>query len=171
MKKRLLAFVLAAGVVFSACSSDGSGGGKADPANPTGEATGYTFESDGTEVAVGLKAEPVMDSLGEPLSYYEAESCAFGDLDKVWTYNDFTIYTYQTDDVDYIYDIVLSNDAVSTPEGISIGASADEVKEAYGDPESEDSSQLVYRKGDMRLIFLLGDDKVTSIDYQSTILE
>ena len=113
----------------------------------------------------------MLDDLGEPLSYYEAESCAFGDLDKVWTYNGFTIYTYQTEDVDYIYDVVLSSDALSTPEGVSIGDSVDDVKEAYGDPEEEDDKQLVYRKGDMRLIFLLSDGSVSSIDYQSSILE
>ena len=166
MKKRLLSVVLAVGLVLSAC-----GGGKGASQTQTQTGSEYVFQSDGTDVIVGAKAQDILDSLGEPLSYYEAESCAFGDLDKVWTYNGFVIYTYQTDDVDYIYDIVLNSDAVSTPEGISIGDNADKVKDTYGDPDEEDSSQLVYRDGDMKLIFLTTNDAVTSIDYQSTILE
>ncbi|MBQ9633327.1 MAG: hypothetical protein IJV04_10535 [Lachnospiraceae bacterium] len=175
MKKRFAAMMLAMGLALTACG----GGAKTDGGAASGDAAtevgkdagGYTFEVDGNKVSIGVEAEPVLDELGEPLSYYEAESCAFGDLDKVWTYNGYTIYTYQVKEVDYIYDIVISSDAVSTPEGVSIGDAVDDVKEAYGDPEKEDDGQLVYRKGEMRLIFLVSDGKVSSIDYQSSILE
>ncbi len=167
----MVSLLAAAGIFLAACGSSAGSSGAGDPANPSGEATGYTFEDAGTEVAIGVKAEPVIDALGEPLSSFEAESCAFGDLDKTWTYNGYTINTYQTDEVDYIYDILLTSDSVSTPEGVSIGDSVDAVKEAYGDPEEEDEAQLVYRKGDMRLIFLVDGGSVTSIDYQSSMLE
>ena len=38
---------------------------------------GYVFEYNDTVIAMNEKAEPILEKLGEPVDYFEAESCAF----------------------------------------------------------------------------------------------
>ena len=47
------------------------------------ETDGYVFESNGVSIAVDGEAEAYISGLGEPLSYFESPSCAFGDLDNM----------------------------------------------------------------------------------------
>ena len=184
--KKLLVTALLATTIFTlaGCGNSSSGGGDAAAAGDTQTAadagtadsgntagSGYVFVSGSSSIPVDAEWEAISEALGEPLNYYEAASCAFGDLDKVWTYNGFTVDTYQLDGVDYVYDVNLTSDAISTPEGVSIGDSADKVKEVYGEPESEDSSQIIYRSGNMKLLFILEGGKVKSIQYCSLVLE
>lgn len=132
---------------------------------------GFYFEAGGVKIIPDMEAKELLDALGEPVSYFEANSCAFGDQDKVWTYGGFTIDTYQLDGIDYIYDVILTNDTVETPEGIYLGKTADDVKSAYGSPDEEGDASLLYRKGNMKLIFILEDEKVVQIEYDSTVLD
>lgn len=132
---------------------------------------GYVFKTDKGEVSIGEDVEEAKKALGDPLTVNEAPSCAFGDLDKIWTYNDFTLYSYQEEGVDYIYDIVITSDAVSTAEGICIGQTSDDVMEAYGQGDEQDDTRIVYKKNDMKLMFIIDSGTVRSIEYASTMLE
>ena len=154
-----------------------AGCGSSEPEKSTGETTTaaaadqtkdvYFFKVNGTEIRSNAEAAPIIEALGDPLEYFESESCAFHGLDKIYTYGGFRIYTYPVDEVDYIQNVELVDDSVSTQEGIYIGSSADDVKKAYGESDEVINAEWVYTKGDSTLHFIFTDEKVVSIEYRA----
>ncbi len=132
---------------------------------------GYVFQYKDVMVAVDGNMKPILEKLGEPNSYFEAPSCAFEGLDKIYTYSDFEIDTYPQGEEDFVSAIILKNDGVMTAEGIYIGCDREEVTAAYGDDYTETGSMLVYVKDGVKLCFLCDNGTVTSIQYFSTLLE
>lgn len=156
---------------------DLAGGGGQASAGADGQQTGsgndgkgYLFAAKGVTVSIDAEAGPITEQLGEPLSYFESESCAFEGLDKIYTYSGFELDTYPKGGKDYISAVVLTDDTVSTPEGIAIGDSLEKVKEAYPGEYTEICSMLRYEKGGMTLSFIIQDNEVKSIEYRSTAL-
>ena len=147
----------------------GCGGGeKAAPAAESGGAgSRYTFAFRGTEVAVNADMAPLAEQLGQPTDYFEAESCAFQGLDKVYTYGGVIIRTYPEDGKDLVLSVELRDDTVSTKEGVSIGSSLEDVTAAYGEPGEQTDTALRYTDGDCTLTFLTEDGAVTDITYTS----
>lgn len=132
---------------------------------------GYVFKVGDVEIEIEAEAQAYIDALGEPKSYYEAPSCAFGDLDKIYTYNGFELNTFSEGGKDYVSAVILKDDSVSTKEGVYIGDSVEKVNEVYGQYTSETSTAIVYAKGKMKLCFFIQDDVVVSIEYLNTILD
>lgn len=183
MKKKLFALMLAVMTIsIAACGpkekdTAGSDGGTDAAATESSSAAaqkgagGYTFDASGVTVEVDAPFADIESDLGEPVDFFESESCAFGDLDKVYTYSGFRIDTYQLEGTDYVSDVVFMDDTISTPEGVAIGDSVDKMKEAYGEPTEEDASQAIYEKGDMKLVFILDGDTIKTIEYLSKKLD
>ena len=180
-----------AGIMLSACGSDektisgtpvvqsaeqSSETAEASEAADSGEETvnaeadGYFFEVDGFRISVDMDMAEVLEELGEPKSYFEAESCAFHGLDKVYTYAGFEIDTYPQDGKDYISDIVLKDDTVATKEGISLSMLWGDVIEAYGEDYEEEDGMFVYEKDGMKLCFIFTDGYISAIEYRSQVL-
>lgn len=132
---------------------------------------GYVFRSGDVVMEMDAEAAPVLEKLGEPNSYFEAPSCAFEGVDKMYTYGSFELDTYPTGDKDFISAVIFKDDSITTPEGIGIGDSREKLTEAYGGEGTEELGMTVYRKDDMKLCFIFQDDKIASIEYRSTILE
>ena len=130
---------------------------------------GYVFVANGVTVEVDADMAPVLQALGEPASYFEAASCAFEGLDKIYTYNGFEIDTYPAQDKDLVSAVILKDDSVTTAEGICIGDSLEKLLEAYGEAAQE-NGMLVYTKDGMKLCFILQDDSIISIEYRSMAL-
>lgn len=123
--------------------------------------------SNGTEefaVSIDQDMAEVLAALGEAQSYFEAASCAFEGLDKTYTYPGFQIITRPEGDKDYVNSILLTDDSVTTQEGIYIGGSKDDITAAYGAGE-ETGSAIMYTKGNVTLSFILEGDKIISIEY------
>ena len=135
----------------------------------TAVSKGYVFVAGGVTVEVDADMAPVLQALGEPASYFEAASCAFEGLDKIYTYNSFEIDTYPLQDQDLVSAIILKDDSVTTAEGICIGDSLEKLQETYGEGAQE-NGMLVYEKDGMKLCFILQDDNIISIEYRSTAL-
>lgn len=178
--KRVLAVVISATFMLGlmACSPDSASDDvkvidKKGTGNPTGAAEdagdGYVFSYKGTDIPVDSEASEILDALGEPNSYFEAPSCAAQGIGKHYTYNDFEIETYPDGSKDYILYVLLKSDAVSTKEGINTSSSADEIKEVYGEPQSEVAGSLIYEKDGMKLKFIFKDDALVSIEYDSPL--
>lgn len=186
---RELALILGLGslLILTACGggSAPSNGGAEDPAPvveetvgggtveetgaPSGD--GYVFTAAGTEVVIDAEAVPVIAALGDPDSYYEAASCAFEGLDKYYTYPSYEIDTYPDEvGVERISYVILRDDLVETAEGVCIGDSAEKVESVYGAGDS-DGASVTYEKDGMRLMFLFEDGAVTSIQYQTEVLD
>lgn len=189
-KTRRLALVMAAMLLTTACGNNervipgevnnGSAGtgqqgtegnGDTNPAVEDQTAKGYLFVSPGgVTVQIDAPAESVVEALGE-YSYYEAPSCAFQGLDKIYTYNSFEVDTYPQDGKDYISAVIFKDDSISTPEGVAIGDSRARMEEAYGANGAEEGGKVVYSKDGMKLCFILQDDQIISIEYASTVLD
>lgn len=150
-------------------SEDGKDTQKEEGAATTGKG-GYTFTYNGTTIAMDVDAGPVLEKLGEPVSYYEAASCAFEGLDKMYTFSGFEVDTYPTDDKDFVSSVILKDDSVSTEEGVCIGDSREKIQEAYGDASKDDGGLMEYEKDGMKLCFILQEDAVASIEYRSGVL-
>lgn len=139
--------------------------------NKVTEPKGYVFEYNGVKIGMDMEAAPIIASLGEADTYFEAPSCAFEGLDKTYSYGSFEIDTYEQDGKDYIAAIFFCDDLIETPEGVCLfGTKADMVK-AYGENYKEEFGMLVYEKDGMKLKFIVEGDEITSIEYNSTVLD
>lgn len=173
--KRVLFVLLALTLLFSfaACGEvkvidkGPSGGGTGVPADPAGSTAGYLFKTDSFTVAVDEAMSTVLADLGEPKQYYEAASCAFDGLDKMYTYEHFEVDSYPAPDGDRVQSVCLMDDLVSTAEGLRIGDSRDRVTELYGSDCEVVGTESVYSKGGMKLKIMIENDAVTFITYLS----
>ncbi len=136
----------------------------APTAEPGTSYSTYVFLSGDFAVSIDQDMSEVLSALGEPQSYFEAASCAFEGLDKTYTYSGFQVLTRPDGEKDYVNSILLTDDSVTTPEGLYIGASAADVTATYGEGESLGSS-LRYTKENVVLSFILENDAVVSIEY------
>lgn len=141
-----------------------------DHVNPI-DTKGYVFTVEGTVVGIDDNAAAVIALLGEPLSYFEAPSCAFEGLDKIYTYNGFEIDTYPMGDMDYISEILFKDDSVVTTEGVGIGDSMEKLEQTYGSEYANEDGMIVYSKDDMKLCFILRDEEIISIEYRTMVLD
>lgn len=138
------------------------------PASPSEEEDPLAFVYQGTTIAVNAPAEPILAALGEPKNYTEETSCAFDGLDKTYFYGSFYLQTYPAQDGDRVFCLWLVDDAVSTPEGIYIGSTEQQVKDVYGE-DSLDGTTCVVTRGDCKLTLILADGAVSSIDRKSVV--
>ncbi len=130
---------------------------------------GYFFSYNDIDIKVDLDATEVTDALGEPDTYFESPSCAAQGIGKLYGYGDFEIQTYPEGDDDKILYVMLKTDMVSTPEGIDISKSREDVIAAYGEPTEENTSSLIYEKDGMKLKFIFDKDDMISIEYDSPL--
>lgn len=136
---------------------------------------GYIFEADGISGTVQLTPDMdmsiVLDKLDDSVSYYEAASCAFQGLDKIYTYNHFEVDTYPDGDIDRISSIILLDDMITTPEGVYIGMTQADMEAAYGSDYEIETGSYVYTKDGCHLSFVISDDSIISIEYSSSVLD
>lgn len=160
MKNRILAATLAALLAlfaFVAC-----GGDTTPPADTTAAPdaatdapvaatpSGYTFDAGKATLFIG--ADPsILGALGDPLDKLEAASCVHEGFDRVYYYAGFEVNTVPTaDGREVITSIYLTDDSVTTTEGVYIGAKLDDVKAAYAGIAATAENANVWRatKGD-----------------------
>ena len=125
----------------------------------------YSFIYNEVKFAPGDDFAPIGAKLGEPSGYYEAASCAFDGKDKIYTYGSVQISVSPLDGKDIIFLITLLDDSLATPEGVFVGSEKSAVIEAYGEGEDNGSS-LQYGAGKVKLVFLIRDGRVTSVQYR-----
>lgn len=140
-------------------------------AKETTDFKGYVFTADGVSFTVDMEMAPVLEKLGDPVSYFEAESCAFKGLDKVYTYSHFEVDTYPEGDKDIISSIILKDDLISTPEGLSLGMTQTDMESVYGTDYETRGNMFVYTKDGMHLSVLVENGIITSIEYDSAVLD
>lgn len=131
---------------------------------------GYVFESNGVELAADMDMSELADKLGEPANYYEEPSCAAQGIAKIYTYPGFEIETYPDGEKDLIARITLKDDSVSTPEGVDLSMTEDDILAAYGADCEETETSMVYEKGGKKLCFILDGEDIASIEYNSPVL-
>ena len=148
----------------------GQESGQPDMSVSSASGKGFAFSHNGAAIEMDADAAPILEKLGEPVSYFEAESCAFEGLDKTYTYNGFELDTYPNGDKDYVSAVVLKDDSVATAEGICIGDTREKLLQAYPDGGTEECGMIIYEKDGMKFCFIIKGDEVASIEYRSTVL-
>lgn len=169
---------IAAMALFAACGGNNNNdrtaktaepGNSSAPSDPTAAPQngddGFVIKKGDVVIALNKPAAPVVSALGEPTSYYEEASCAFEGMDKTYSYPDFDLKTYTLDGVDYVNAVIFWTDNVETSEGLYIGASAAAVEKAYPGAAAQGQTSVKLEKGGSRLLILLKNDVVTSIQY------
>ena len=187
MKKKIVSGILIAATVLAltGCGSSGEkqisgnvnnneqakteqqSGAGSNQDSKKNETTGkdYVFKTKNTEITIDAEAANILSQLGDPLSKFDSPSCAFGDLDVIYTYGGFEVDTYQLKGVDYISAVILQDDSVSTQEGLYIGEDASKVEEIYGKPSEVNGTNKIYTGKNMKLTVIIKDGKVSSIQY------
>ena len=174
--KKILALALALTMVLTLAACGGDKPAEttapkapaiAGPVTPDANSWKYTVR--GVDVMMNAEAAPVLEALGEPVSYTEEASCAFTGLDKTYYFGGFYLQTYPLNDVDYIYSVWLVDDSSTTPEGVYIGASQAEVEAAYGAEGFNGSNAYIMTGTTSTLTILVENGVVTSIQYDAVI--
>lgn len=132
---------------------------------------GYAFIHNGAVIEMDAEAASVIEQLGDPDSYFEAPSCAFEGIDRIYTYGSFELDTYPRDGKDYVSSVIFKDDTIATSEGIGIGDSAAKMEEAYGTGWTDRDGMAVYEKDGMKLCFILDGEEIVSIEYRSRVLD
>ena len=173
--KKIFALILALTMVFALAACGGEtapettapASGTAAPVTPDASSWKYTVR--GVDIQMHADAAPVLEALGEPVSYTEEASCAFTGLDKTYNYGGFFLNTYPIGDKDYIYGVWLMDDSSTTPEGIYIGATQAEVEAAYGTEGFNGSNAYIMTGTTSTLTIILTDGLVSSIQYDAVV--
>ena len=134
------------------------------------EYKGYAFIYQDVVIEMDADAAPIVEKLGEANSYFEAPSCAFEGIDKMYTYGSFELDTYPMGNKDYVSAVIFKDDAIATPEGVGVGDTAEKMTEIYGEGTLE-NGMTVYEKDGMKLCFILQEESIVSIEYRSTVLD
>ena len=131
------------------------------------EEVNYNFKSGEVGFSVNHDADAVIEKLGDPIDLVETPSCGGGEEpDREYTYAGFKFNTVNENGLNKIVKIVLTDDSVSTPEGISIGDGREAVIETYGENFTENASgTLTYTDGAVKLMFGITNGCVSAIHY------
>ena len=142
-------------------------GGNPNSSNTTGES--YAFVHNNVKVTPNDLVDPLIVALGADYAYHESPSCAYTGLDKCYVYKGFSIYTYPDDKgVDRVLQVVLTDDSLSTPEGLMIGDTAQKVIELYGEDYKESNGSYAYTREKTTLMVIMKNGRVLSIQYGYT---
>ncbi len=92
------------------------------------------------EVTFGIldEAEPVMEELGEAEDLFISASCAYQGDDYIYYYDGLELTTNEIDGVFCITGIVLADDTIKTPQGLTIGMNMEEALELMSAIDDED---------------------------------
>ena len=155
-----LLLTLTMALALTACGDDTS---TATPTPPARDM--FTFVYKDCLLPMNAEFAPLLEIIGEPDTYFEAASCAFDGLDKIYTYGGIELTTYPDGDKDYISSIRLLDDTASTPEGITIGSTRDEVVAAYGDGYTDSGDLYTWESENAILSILFENDEAISVEY------
>ena len=161
MKRKAGVFLLSAALMMSG----GVGAIHSQAAAVVMEAA-YEFQTGTVTVKMHQEMSGLINLLGKTEGYFEAESCAYQGIDKIYTYQSFEISTYPVKGKDYVGSVYFLDNTVSTKEGIKIGSTFDDMVKAYGNGYKEQNSVYRYSSGDCELSFYINSSKkITNIEY------
>ncbi len=136
-----------------------------DASEESGFPTAYYFTVDGLDIHMDDEMAPILEALGEPNFYYEAQSCAFEDMDRIYTYSGYEIFTYVIDGVERVNYMWFTDDSRKTREGAGLGTTLAELEAMYGTEYEQDNTKYSYSIDNCKLSFILENDAVISVEY------
>ncbi|MBQ8140146.1 MAG: hypothetical protein IJ038_00430 [Clostridia bacterium] len=169
--KRIFALLLCFLMIFAvvSCSKDENeeenGGDKGITTSQKSSVSFYVnYKS--VKIELGADAKAVISALGTAKSSLSMGNCGgLGTLTK-YVYDSLEIYVLASGSTETVDQITLLDDAVQTPEKVSVGSAKDAVISACGNGYSKmTDTSITYTSGSKNLKFTLRDGTVTGIDY------
>jgi len=127
---------------------------------------GFAFAIQGVTIYMDQDIDIVLEQLGEPLGVFEAPSCAFDGIDRIFSFPGVQIHTYPEGELDFVHTISIRDDSVTTMGGIYLGSSWEDVLAAYGNDYEQEFGMVTFTRGQTTLSFFIEDDMVTGITYE-----
>lgn len=128
---------------------------------------GYYFVYMGEKAVPGASADDFLEAAGEAQKTSRSASCAAKGYDFTYEYEDFILTTYtnskKKNAKQYVSSIVLTSEAVETPEGIRIGSREKTVRKKYKNAE-ESFGVYTGTKGKTKIMITIDDKKVSGIE-------
>ena len=131
----------------------------ADASEDQTSADRFAFTYNGTKIELGASYDDVKAAIGDATSEFTQNSCAFDGCLNMYTYgSSFEIDETVLDsgEAPYISAIYLTDDLVSTEEGLSVFMTKDDAVSIYGEPDEEGDTYI-------SIIFDDGSDTIASI--------
>jgi len=125
----------------------------------------FTYTTGDFVIEMDQNISEVIVALGEPVGFFEAPSCAFDGIDRIYAYPGLQIHTYPKGEEDHVHTVSLRDDSVQTEGGIYLGSSLNMVVLAYGDDYELDTGMYQYTRGKTTLAFYIEDNMVIGITY------
>ena len=154
-----------------ATSSSGSSTGDNVIAAPTSPKTGnsFAFRYQNILIMPGSDAAATLGSVTEDpeiADSMETDKKGTEVTVRSYTFSNFVIYARLDSEGRYIISrIILSNRDSVTPEGIGIGANADDVLKTYGNKYTDNGNSITYTSGTTDLTFFFANGTVSDIIY------
>ncbi len=178
--KKIIALALALMLVLTmaACGGEKAPAETTKPSTPAApsvqvptlpDPNSWKYTVQGVEIMMHAPAAPILEVLGDPVSYTEEASCAFTGLDKTYYYGGFYLQTYPIGQEDFVYSVWLVDDSSTTHEGIYIGATQAEVETAYGSDGFNGSNAYIMKGTTSTLTIILENGVVSSIQYDAVV--
>ena len=110
--------------------------------------------SGGEEITIGAS----MPELGDYIDYSEAPSCVHEGMDKVYTFNGYSVTTAPDGKGnEYVSEVAILADSVSMNDGITIGVSKDAIVSALGEDYTEAFGVMTYEIMNATVSVILDD--------------
>jgi len=126
---------------------------------------GFALLYRGIFIEMDQDIDYLLPQLGEPLGIFEAPSCAFDGIDRIFGFPGMQIHTYPDGDLDRVHTISFLDDSIATTSGIRLGHSWADVVAAYGNDFIQDVTMFTFTIDRTTLSFFLEGDMVAGIIY------
>lgn len=120
----------------------------------------------GVSVAVGASVNELMASWGEDCTRQESESCAGVGMDVLYTFPSMRLYTFAPEGgEETVTAIAYTDDSAERADtrGARIGATVEQIEAAFGTPDEQSETRLVFRDETAVLTVTLRDGRATGI--------
>jgi len=127
------------------------------------QAAGFALVYNGVTIQMDDDIEYLLTKLDEPVGIFEAPSCAFDGIDRIFGFQGIQIHTYPDGDLDRVHTVSFLNDGITTISGITLGDSWSDVVAIYGNNYTQDTGMFTYTIDRTTLSFFVEDDMVFGI--------
>ena len=117
-----------------------------------------------TVIALDAPAAPVLEALGAPFGYGEQRGTSRKGVEKTYRFTGLDVRTYQGKDGERILNLLITDDSLETPQGISVGDTAAQVRACFGQ-DAIQGNRCTIQTTSEKMVLLLENNLVASIQY------
>ena len=126
--------------------------------------THFSVTRQETVIALDAPAAPVLEALGAPFGYGEQRGTSRKGVEKTYRFPGLDVRTYQSSDGERILDLTITDSGLETPQGISVGDTAAQVRSCFGENAIQGNTCTIQTASE-KMVLLLEHNLVASIQY------